>query len=383
MYINLGCEHISIDTQDEIFVVSRNMEIMKQRKIIHIDCDCFYAAVEERDNPKLKGLAVAVGGKADRRGVVATCNYKARAFGVHSAMASSRAFKLCPDLIMLPPRMEVYREVSRSMHEIFKHYTPLIEPLSLDEAYLDVTACTQNKGSATWIAQEIRSEVESKLGITVSAGIAPNKFLAKVASDWNKPNGQFVILPDQVDDFIAALPVKKIPGVGTVTNKKMASLEIYTCQDLQRLSQAELCQQFGKFGERLFDYARGKDIREVKTQRTRKSVSVETTFSQDIETLEEAELELPALIEKLELRMVKHSKKLKTLFVKVKFNDFTITNAESAWQLDMKKIFEILLETAYLRKNIPIRLIGIGIRFDLAENTSEKNMAAEQLSLFA
>ena len=188
------------------------------RKIIHCDCDCFYAAVEMRDDPSLVNLPIAIGGKSDRRGVVATCNYKARHFGVHSAMPTGQALKLCPDLVVIPGTMAKYRETALQIRQIFYRYTDKVEPLSLDEAYLDVTDCTECQGSATLIAQQIRAQIATEVGVTASAGVAPNKFLAKVASDLNKPDGQFVITPEEVDDFVQKLEVKRIFGVGKVTN---------------------------------------------------------------------------------------------------------------------------------------------------------------------
>ena len=202
------------------------------RKIIHIDADCFYAAVEVRDNPALKGKPIAVGGSATRRGVVATASYEARKFGVHSAMASATALKRCPGLILIPGRMAVYREASRQMQEIYVDYADLVEPLSLDEAFLDVSQSPHCRGSATLIAEEIRQRIFDRVGITVSAGIAPNKFLAKVASDWNKPNGQFVVTPDRVADFLSELPVRKIWGVGKVTAQRLEKQGIKTCADV-------------------------------------------------------------------------------------------------------------------------------------------------------
>ena len=193
----------------------------KLRKIIHVDCDCFYAAVEMRDNPSLIGKPIAVGGSTSRRGVLSTCNYEARAYGLHSAMPTAQALKLCPDVILLPHRFDAYKEASNKVNDIYRRYTEIIQPLSLDEAYLDVSEVDMLHGSATLIAQDIRQAIEKEVGITASAGIAPNKFLAKVASDWNKPNGQFVITPDQIADFMVQLPVKKIPGVGKKTAERL------------------------------------------------------------------------------------------------------------------------------------------------------------------
>ena len=203
------------------------------RKIIHCDCDCFYASVEMRDDPSLRGRPLAVGGRADQRGVIATCNYEARRYGIHSAMATAQAVKLCPDLILIPPNMEKYRITSRQIMDIYRDYTDLVEPLSLDEAYLDVTNSPHCKGSATLIAQEIRRRIFETVGITASAGVAPNKFVAKIASDWNKPDGLFLVRPGEVDAFVAALPVKKLFGVGKVTAAKLHSLGAQTCGDLR------------------------------------------------------------------------------------------------------------------------------------------------------
>ena len=221
------------------------------RKIIHIDCDCFYAAIEMRDDPRLAGRAVAVGGAAERRGVIATCNYEARAFGVRSAMPTRNALRLCPDLLILKPRMDAYREASRQIHAILRDYSELIEPLSLDEAYLEVTDSLHFAGSATRIAEDIRRRVAADVGITVSAGVAPNKFLAKIASDWNKPDGLFVIRPEQVEGFVATLPVARLHGVGKVTAERLKRLGIEHCSQLREWDRLALVREFGSFGERL------------------------------------------------------------------------------------------------------------------------------------
>lgn len=210
------------------------------RKIIHVDCDCFYAAIEMRDDPRLADKPLAVGGSAERRGVIATCNYEARAYGVRSAMPSRQALQLCPDLLIVKPRMDAYKAVSQEIHGIFRDYTDLIEPLSLDEAYLDVSACSHFAGSATRIADAIRRRVARELRITVSAGVAPNKFLAKIASDWQKPNGLFVITPAQVDEFVLALPVAKLHGVGKVTGQRLGRMGIQTCAQLLEWSKPAL-----------------------------------------------------------------------------------------------------------------------------------------------
>lgn len=334
------------------------------RKIIHCDCDCFYASIEMRDNPELVGKPVAVGGSPERRGVVATCNYEARQFGIHSAMASATARQRCPDLIIIRPDMEKYRIASLQIHEVFARYTDKIEPLSLDEAYLDVSASTAFNSSATHIAQAIRNEVFEAVQITISAGVAPNKFLAKIASDWRKPNGLFVVRPDQVADFVANLPVKKLHGVGKVTAAKMQRLGIQTCSDLRELSQEQLRKYFGSFGERLGQLAQGIDEREVKTERIRKSVSVENTYAADLPSLDACLRELPALREQLAIRLERHSEKysIQKQFVKIKFHDFVKTTVEMlADDIDLAN-YEKLCADGFVRGNKPVRLLGLGVR---------------------
>lgn len=342
------------------------------RKIIHCDADCFFAAVEMRDDPSLAHRPIAVGGSSDRRGVISTCNYEARRFGVHSAMPSSTAKRLCPDLLILPTRMDAYREASEKMRAIFYEYTELVEPLSLDEAFLDVSDAKILHGSATLIAQEIRQRIKDEIGITVSAGIAPNKFLAKVASDWNKPNGQFVIPPENVASFVAQLPVKKIYGVGKAMATKLAELNIFTCGDLQKFSIFELSQRYGQMGSRLYNLSRGVDERELTVDRRRKSLSVENTFSQDLPTLENCLHELPPLSQQLAIRLrrVDEDYKVVKLFVKIKFSDFSITTIErSASAVSLMELQSLCAE-AYERKNLPVRLIGVGVRFiDLRESS--------------
>lgn len=338
------------------------------RKIIHVDMDCFYAAVETRENPRLKGKPVAVGGRPGSRGVVAACNYEARAFGVHSAMPMSQAVKKCPQLIITKVNIPLYKKVSGQIHKIFRKYTQLIQPLSLDEAYLDVTDCDYCKGSATLIARQIRKEIWQQQRLTASAGIAPNKFLAKVASDWNKPNGQFVITPKQVQDFVRGLPVRKIFGVGKVTNKKMQKLGIETCGELQSLSRLELQNHFGKFGVQLYDLARGVDNRPVSIDSIRKSLSIEDTFVVDKTTLQQCLDEVdnlfPALLQRLEKSQNKLKLPIKALYVKVKFNNFQSTTAQMIFHEANKDIYYRLLKTAWQRECLPVRLIGLGIQFD-------------------
>ncbi|TBU94406.1 DNA polymerase IV [Phytopseudomonas dryadis] len=351
---------------------------MSQRKIIHIDCDCFYAAVEMRDDPSLADKPLAVGGSADRRGVIATCNYEARAYGVRSAMASGHALKLCPDLLIVKPRFEVYKAVSREIHAIFRDYTEQIEPLSLDEAFLDVSACERFGGSATRIAQDIRRRVSSDLHITVSAGVAPNKFLAKIASDWRKPDGLFVITPDQVEDFVADLPVSKLHGVGKVTADKLGRLGVRTCSDLRQWHKLGLVREFGSFGERLWNLAWGIDERRVQTDSRRQSVSVENTYDQDLPDLAACLAQLPALLEELNGRMARldGSYRADKPFVKVKFHDFTQTTLEQAGAARDLESYRTLLTNAHARGNRPVRLLGVGVRLQ------DLRGRLEQLELF-
>lgn len=335
------------------------------QKIIHVDADCFYAAIEMRDNPALQHKAIAVGGDPGRRGVISTCNYAARAFGVHSAMASKTAIRLCPHLVLLPHRFEVYREASRKMRDVFLQYTDLVEPLSLDEAFLDVTNSVDFQGSATRIAQAIRTQIKSEVGITVSAGVAPNKFLAKVASDWQKPDGLYVIRPEQVADFVRELPVKRIFGVGKVTETKMLALGISTCADLQNWTEARLSEHFGSFGQRLFQLSRGEDDRQVKPNRLRKSLSVEHTYASDIEGVGECCACIPELFRELEARLLKLNTDffVAKCFVKVKFSDFSSTTLERTGAPVSEESFLGLLKEALDRKGMPVRLLGVGVRF--------------------
>lgn len=349
------------------------------RKIIHIDMDCFFAAVEMRDNPHFKARPIAVGGDPGRRGVISTCNYIARRFGVRSAMPTAHALQLCPELIVLPGRMDAYREASSAIHSVFSEFTDLIEPLSLDEAFLDVSACSVLHGSATLIAQEIRHRIFKNTQLLASAGIAPNKFLAKIASDWNKPNNQFSIPPTDITDFMPDLPVSKICGVGRVTQEKMAKLDIHTCGDLQQWSKALLLEQFGKFGEKLFLLCRGEDNRDIETSRIRKSLSVEHTFNNDLMNFSSCDNALPDLFDEMTRRLKKYSERLiQKQFIKIKFSDFSITTIErSACQPSLDNC-RLLLEAAYHRHSNPVRLIGVGVRF----HTDTHIQPFKQLDLF-
>ena len=347
------------------------------RKIIHCDCDCFYAAVEMRDNPTLRDIPIAIGGSVERRGVVATCNYPARAFGIHSAMPMAQALKRCPHLTVVRGDMAKYKAVAREVFAIYREMTPLIEPLSLDEAYLDVSTISAYQGSATRMAEAIRARVRDEVGIVVSAGVAPNKFLAKIASDWNKPDGLCVITPEAVEDFVRELPVTKIHGVGPRTAEKLHGLGIHTCADLREKTLVELVEMFGRFGERLHALAHGRDDRPVKTHRERKSVSTEQTYPQDLPSLQACREALPALIEDLEQRYARLDPPpgVRGVMVKVKFNDFTQTTVEHADPAPDLAQFATLLDVGWARGERPVRLLGVGYR--LAEET-----IAQQLTLF-
>lgn len=354
------------------------------RKIIHCDCDCFYASIEMRDNPDLAGKPIAVGGSPSRRGVIATCNYIAREFGIHSAMASATARKKCPDLIIVRPDMEKYRLASQQIHQIFKKYTSIVEPLSLDEAYLDVTDCHLLDGSATKIAEAIRDEVRSTVKITISAGIAPNKFLAKVASDWNKPDGQFLILPEDIEEFVSALPVKKLPGVGKVTSSRLKNIGIETCADVRQFDEEKLKTKFGSFAERLIRLSKGVDNRAVETERIRKSVSVENTYAADLPDLRSCINELPDLYVQLSKRLDRLDKdyQIHKQFIKIKFHDFIHTTVEMISDSTDMQNYTSLCEQGFERGDKPVRLLGMGVRVipqsEKDEGTETEN--EEQLS---
>jgi DNA polymerase-4 len=335
-----------------------------------------------RDNPQLLDKPIAVGGSPHRRGVVATCNYAARQFGIHSAMASATARKRCRDLIIIKPDMEKYRQASAQIQAIFARYTDLIEPLSLDEAYLDVSDCEHLHGSATRIAEAIRAEVQQQVGITISAGVAPNKFLAKIASDWEKPDGLTVIKPDQVEQFVARLPVKKLHGVGKVTAARMQNLGIHTCADLAKLDDEALRQHFGSFGERLRQLSLGIDNRPVKTDRIRKSVSVENTYAKDLTSVEQCIAELPSLIEQLHGRLQGLDKDylIQKQFVKIKFHDFIQTTVEMLAASTSSENYASLCEQGFSRGNKPVRLLGVGVRVVPQMDDSETD-AVDQLAL--
>jgi DNA polymerase IV len=299
------------------------------RKIIHIDMDAFFASVEQRDHPHLRGKPVAVGGMGER-GVVAAASYEARVFGVRSAMASAKARRLCPDLIFVPHRFDVYRHVSRQIRAIFELYTPLVQPLSLDEAYLDVTNNLKGVVSATQIAEDIRALIKAETGLTASAGVSYNKFLAKIASDINKPDGLCVIKPGQGADFVATLPVRKFHGVGPATTARMEALGIVLGEDLRAKSLAFLTQHFGKAGGYYYNAARAIDNRAVNPDQERKSIGSETTFGTDLTNVADCMAALRPLIESVARHCAKHHTGGRTVTLKLRYSDFkTVTRSRS------------------------------------------------------
>jgi len=338
--------------------------VVVTRKIIHVDADSFYASVEVRENSQLKGLPVAVGGPAHRRGVIATCNYEARSWGVKSAMPTAQAQKICPQLIVVAPRMELYRQASADIRAILQDYSEQIEPLSLDEAYLDVTGSQHCQGSATRIAEQIRQRVRDELQLVVSAGVGPNKFLAKIASDWRKPDGLFVVTPQMVDDFLLALPVSRLHGVGRVTAQKLRRLGIESCAQLQQFSQLELVRHFGKLGDRLWQLSRGIDERPVIANARRQSLSVEQTYPSDLPDVAACLQQLPALVASLQRRhgRLDDSYSISHLMVKIKFCDFSQTTLERAAAAINTRLLAQMLAAAHVRSSMPVRLLGIGVR---------------------
>ena len=324
--------------------------------------DCFYAAIEVRDRPSLRGKPVGVGGARERRGVLTTCNYEARKFGVRSAMPTFMALQRCPNLIVLPTRFDVYRREAAVIRGILHRFTSLIEPLSLDEAYLDVTA---HPGAPGPLAQVIRGTIFRKMKLTSSAGVGPNKLIAKIASEINKPNGQLEVALKQVPEFMDKLPVRKIWGIGEKTERKLEELGVKTCGQLQRFSRPEIVDFFGKFGLDLYDLCRGIDQREVEPDRPRKSLSTEETLAVDLTTLEQCEEKLEELFQELmaDLAQKESMREIRKIFVKLKFNDFTRTTAERTGLAPTLQDFRSLLDEAFGRTGKPVRLIGLGVRF--------------------
>jgi DNA polymerase IV len=360
-----------------------------RRKIIHIDMDAFYASIEQRDNPELRGKPIAVGGSPEGRGgVVATASYEARKYGVRSAMPAKKAKQLCPSVIFVRPRFDAYKNVSRSIREIFSRYTDLVEPLSLDEAFLDVTEDKLNIGSALDIAKEIKAAIKSELHLTASAGVSINKFLAKIASDLNKPDGLTFIGPSRINIFMEKLPVEKFFGVGKVTAEKMKRMGLHTGADLKKLSENELVKHFGKSGHFYYKIVRGIDDRPVQPDRETKSVSAEDTFPVDLATQEEMFLELEKLARLVSERLLKKSLKGKTVTLKVKFHDFRqITRSHSVEDLiDERHTLAAIAKELLLSseaENKKVRLLGISVsNFPNTDTDEEEEKNTPQLKLF-
>ncbi len=341
------------------------MQETKIRKIIHIDMDAFYASVEQRDHPELRGKPIAVG-HAEERGVVATASYEARRYGVHSAMSSQKAKRLCPQLIFIPGRMEVYKSVSEQIRDIFRDYTDIIEPLSLDEAFLDVTENKFDIPYAIEIAKEIKRRIREELHLVASAGVSYNKFLAKIASDYRKPDGLFVIHPNRAQHFIDRLPVESFWGVGPVTAQKMYQLGIYNGEQLKACSLNMLTRQFGKAGAIYYDFARGIDNRPVETTRIRKSIGCERTLEKDIYQSSSVIIELYHVAVELVERLSRKDFHGNTLTLKIKFHDFKQITRSITQTEELNELSTILPLAKQLMKEIdyaqhPIRLIGLSV----------------------
>lgn len=335
---------------------------LAMRRIIHIDMDCFYAAIEERENPDLRGKAVAVGGSSPRS-VLTTANYRAREFGCRSAMPAFKALELCPELVVVPVRFELYREVSREIRRIFGRFTEQIEPLSLDEAYLDVTHL---RSDAAVVAREIRAQIREETSLAASAGIAPNKMLAKIASDLNKPDGQYEIRDADISAFMQTLPVGKLWGVGPKFRERLAAMNLHTCGDLQSLDRVELTRRFGRWGMELWELCRGIDARDVVSNRIRKSLSCETTFDENLTDPDRLADRLRDMVDEIAMdaREAHADRVIRSRVVKLKFDDFRRTTAERAGSEIEMPVYESLLREALSRANgRAVRLLGAGVRF--------------------
>ena len=338
---------------------------LPQRKIIHVDMDAFFASVEQRDQSKYRGKPLIVGGKPQERGVVAACSYEARKFGIHSAMPCSTAHRLCPDAIFVPHRFDVYREVSEQIRTIFWRYASEVEPLSLDEAYLDVTGSGYFNGSATYIAQAIKQNILAETHLTASAGVSYNKFLAKIASDMDKPNGLYVIKPEQGLAFVSELAIGKFHGIGPATEAKMKEIGIETGDDLSQWTEADLTARFGKSGHYFYHIARGIDDRPVQSNRHRKSVGKETTFQQDIHSIMELKGHIKSLAQQVWAQLQRLKYTARTLTLKVKYANFqqvtrSITQEEG---LSIDNINALLPEllTKTEAGELPVRLVGVSV----------------------
>ncbi len=356
---------LSLNAEPILFLLIFELSYMLERKIIHIDMDAFFASVEQRDNPELRGKPVAVGYSGER-GVVAAASYEARRYGVRSAMSSQKAKRLCPQLIFVHGRMGVYKAVSREIHEIFHEYTDLVEPLSLDEAFLDVTENKQGIPLAVDIALEIKKSIREKLQLVASAGVSYNKFLAKIASDYRKPDGLCTIHPQQAIRFISQLPIESFWGVGPVTAKKMHSLAIHNGEQLRSSSLEMLTRHFGKAGLLYYEFSRGIDLRPVEAVRIRKSVGCERTLEKDISLRSSVIIELYHVAKELVERLAKADFKGNTLTLKIKFHDFNQITRSSTQPHELSLLDDILPLAKKLLEEVeyqehPIRLIGLSV----------------------
>ncbi|WP_168378250.1 DNA polymerase IV [Acinetobacter cumulans] len=348
------------------------------RKIIHIDMDAFFASVELRERPELKQLPVVVSSHHPRA-VICAASYPAREFGLRSAMSMAQARKLCPQVVVIEPNFEKYRAVSAQIHAIFQRYTSLIEPLSLDEAYLDVTENLQHIPSATEVAMRIQAEILQSTGLTASAGVAPNKFLAKVASDWNKPNGICIIKPSQVLHFIHDLALKKIPGVGKVTQEKLKAMQLNTLGDLQQIEEAVLIHHFGKYGRQLYLYAQGIDERPVQSRRERQQISKETTFDDDL-TLSQCQPYWPKLIDQVWSSLEKKQLSARGVSAKLKLKNFQVLQHSKSFKTslnhreDLAQVLQQLLHEMHISEDDQFRLIGVGV-YQLSAQNQETQLS--------
>ncbi|OTG72812.1 DNA polymerase IV [Acinetobacter sp. ANC 4169] len=348
------------------------------RKIIHIDMDAFFASVELKDRPELKHLPVVVSSHHPRA-VICAASYPAREFGLRSAMSMAQGRKLCPHVVVIEPNFEKYRDISAQIHQVFQRYTPLIEPLSLDEAYLDVTENLQNIPSATEVAMQIRQDIFQATGLTASAGVAPNKFLAKIASDWNKPNGICVIKPSQVQQFIQDLPLKKIPGVGKVMQEKLKLLQLQTLGDLQKIEQNVLVQHFGKYGKQLFLYAQGIDERPVQAERERQQISKETTFDDDL-TLTQCQNAWPRLIDQVWNSLERKQLCARGVSAKLKLKNFQVLQHSKSFKQplqnrqQLEQVLQQLLMEMHIPEHFQFRLIGVGL-YQLSDQQDQSQLS--------
>lgn len=347
------------------------------RKIIHIDMDAFYASVELQDRPELKHLPVVIASHHPRA-VIAAASYPAREFGLRSAMSMTQAKQRCPQLVVIEPNFQKYHAVSEQIHQIFQQYTPLIEPLSLDEAYLDVTENLKQIPSATEVAMQIRADIFHATGLTASAGVAPNKFLAKIASDWNKPNGICVVKPHQVHNFIQDLALKKIPGVGKVTQEKLQALQLHTLGDLNGVEENFLRHHFGKYGKQLFLYAQGIDERPVQSERQRQQISKETTFDQDF-TLAECAVYWDNLIERVWHNLEHKQMQARGVTVKLKLKNFQVLQHSKSFKRplkntqEFKQVLQLLLKEMHIPAQHQFRLVGVGV-YQLTDQETESQL---------